>query len=346
MTERICVLHIGTHKTATTLLQNFLQWNAATLAEAGLHFPSAGWYGVVPGQHAVAWELYDAGGGTETERLLEELGSNPARNAVVSSEEFSLLFHEPKAIGTLVEGIRSKGYTVKILAYLRSQPAFAESMYAERIKHGDVCPLSDFISGVLETGGFIASGRHVTLQLSELLEPFAQAAGVEAVHTRQYTPGSDSFTIIHDFLAALSLLVPQFEPGKLRLDVHRTRMNESLSFGHLLGTAFVALFPEAGLPDNPDDFIAAHVPAIPRDLFDRRFSLLRRDDYARFLERFADDNRRVMAKYGTTAPFLTVDDIPNANDARWAVASIERPLLDTCLSQWLERARRPVGYQP
>ncbi len=326
-------------------MQNFLQWNAATLAEAGLHFPSVGWYGVVPGQHAVAWELLDNASHAETHRLLGDLASNDAPNAILSSEEFSLLFERPSALQALVNGIQARGYLVKVLVYLRAQPAFAESMYAERVKHGNVRLFSEFIDGILQNGSFDASGRRVTLQATELLAPFADAVGTEHVHVRQYLPGNDSLAVIHNFLDAVSSLVPHFAPADLRLDVHRTRMNESLSFGHLLGTAFVQLFPEVGLPDNPDDFIAQHVPAVPRELFDRRFSLLQRDDYERFLERFADDNRRVELQYGTTAPFSSDADIPDPSDARWTISSIERPLLEASLTQWLERAHHTVGQR-
>ncbi len=339
------MLHIGTHKTATTLLQNFLQWNATTLTDAGLYFPCVGWYGVVPGQHAVAWELLDGGDTAQTDRLIDDLTVATAPHVIISSEEFSLLFDRPAALRVLVERIRAVGYDAKVLVYLRAQPAFAESMYAERIKHGDIRLFSPFIGEILQHGGFEARGRRVTVQSSELLDAFKRATGHENVHVRQYTGGGDAVTIVHDFLAALATLVPCFDPRNLRLDLHRTRMNESLSFGHLLGTAFVQLFPDIGLPANPEEFIGQHVPSLPRDLFNKRFSLLHREEYIGFLERFADDNHRVRSRYGMSAAFLNDADIPAADDPRWTIASIERPILDACVSQWLERANRAVGYR-
>ena len=343
MTARTCVLHIGTHKTGTTLLQNFLQWNAAALDRAEIHFPAAGWYGAVPGQHATAWELLDGDTGEQLQALADELSSTTVRHAVLSSEEFSLLFDRPDGLRTLVECLQAIGYSIKVLAYVRSQATFAESMFAERIKHSDVRTFSDFLDGVLDSGSFVAHERRVTLELSRLLAPFAELVGKENVRLQPYPIGNDPLAIFHDFLEALQQLVPDFNPGSLKLDLHRTRMNESLSFGHLLGTAFVSLFPGAGLPDNPDDFIANHAPSLPRQLFDARFSLLEHCDYERFLERFAQDNAFVLREYGATAPLLSERDIPDATNPCFTIAAFERPLLDSCLRTWLDEASNPVG---
>ncbi len=343
MAARTCVLHIGTHKTGTTLLQNFLQWNSAALGRAGVHFPATGWYGAVPGQHAVAWELLDGPASGQLEALAGELSGSTVPHAILSSEEFSLLHDRPNGLRALLECIQSAGYSIKILAYVRSQATFAESMFAERIKHQDVRTFSDFLAGVLDSGSFAAHGRCVTLELSRLLAPFAELVGKENIHLHPYPVGNDPLAIFHDFLEALQQLVPGFNPATLKFDLHRTRMNESLSFGHLLGTAFVSLFPDVGLPNDPDEFIEAHAPSLPRQFFDTRFSLLEHHDYERFLERFAADNRRVLDEYGVTAPLLSERDIPDATNPCFAVAAFERPLLDSCIRRWLAGAASTVG---
>jgi hypothetical protein len=340
MTDRVCVMHIGTHKTGSTLLQHFLQWNAAALERAGLFFPSAGWYGVIPGQHAAAWELCDEGVGTETAALFHQLCENGSAHAIISSEEFSLLFDRGEALSELVGLIRRAGYQPKVFAYVRAQPALVESMFAERVKHRDIRPFGRFLDSVLETGGLDAHGRRVTFCNTKLLAPFAELIGDENIRLHSYPVPGDELAIIHDFLAALAQMLPGFSPENLRLDLHRTRMNDSLSFGHLLGTAFVALFPDLGLPEDPDAFIREHVSTLPRSLFDARFSLLEREDYLRFLDVFGEDNRAVRARYGNTAQFLTEDDIPSAHDPRWAVAAIERPLLDACLTKWIASSQK------
>lgn len=87
------VLHIGTHKTGTTMIQNRLHAARGDLAEQGVIYPDAGQH---TGHH---WALTDwialpaaytrRGGGVTGLTTLAERWRDTAATVLLSSEEFS-----------------------------------------------------------------------------------------------------------------------------------------------------------------------------------------------------------------------------------------------------------------
>src|SRR5258708_10030578 len=144
----ICFLHAGTHRSGTTYLQSFLQSNEYALASEDLYVPTAG--RVSPGgHHNIAWEFtgdtrYDPNQGTLSD-LLSELSSVGALRACVSSEDFEYLYRNPSALWTLRSRLNESGYAVKVLFYLRPQAEYAESVYAEAVRHGFSLDFLEFL---------------------------------------------------------------------------------------------------------------------------------------------------------------------------------------------------------
>jgi hypothetical protein len=149
MSPRICFLHAGTHRSGTTYLQSFLQSNEYALASKGLYVPSAG--RVSPcGHHNIAWEFtgdvrFDPNQGTFTD-LLAELSSVGPLRACVSSEDLEYLYLNPSALRTLRSRLNESGYAVKVLFYLRPQAEYAESVYAETVRHGFSLDFWEFLT--------------------------------------------------------------------------------------------------------------------------------------------------------------------------------------------------------
>jgi len=50
-------VHIGTHKTGTTSIQNFLRNHATSLNECGVFVPKSGTLDENSGHHNIAWEM-------------------------------------------------------------------------------------------------------------------------------------------------------------------------------------------------------------------------------------------------------------------------------------------------
>ncbi len=333
MSERICVVHVGTHKTGTTSLQYFLQTNDAALARAGLHFAKTGWYGVVPGNHNVAWELVRGERGPNIGGIFAELGAVET-SSILSSEEFSLLHDRPEALTILAEGIRASGARPRALLYLRAQAEFLESLFVEQIKHGAVRPLGALIDEVIRTGIYRLPESNVAVEYGAIERAFVGAFGPEDIVVRPYARSADTMVIFYDFMSALARLIPGFDPSSLGLELAHPRINESLTFGALLGYTFVHLRPDIGLPDDAGQFFAEHVPDVPRSLLDERYALLTRDEHLRFIERFADDNRALEERYGIRIAGTRMEELAPIDDPRWERARFERAVFDRCVAAW------------
>jgi hypothetical protein len=227
--SRICFLHAGTHRSGTTYLQSFLQSNEYALAREGLYVPTAG--RVSPsGHHNIAWELtgdtrYDPNYGTLND-LLKELSSVRALRACVSSEDFEYLHGNPGALHTLRSRLNEIGYAVRVLFYLRPQAEYAESVYAELVRHG--CPL-DF----REFLDLFAAGECTqtpTPDYSLLLEPFADVFGKDHVMVRRFRNSSEPNQILIDFL---SQLLPDFDFARGQYRLSSFRENVSIPFSQI-----------------------------------------------------------------------------------------------------------------
>ena len=197
-------VHIGTHKTGSTALQQFLQVNRRTLANLGFHHPNFGDFA----SHALAFGL---GFGiwvppnTTREQLLtrarKELTTATARaiksgqDIVLSSEVFSAFsLKDTDVVNRFKAFLAECGMTdVRIICYLRRQDHFAESIYNERIKAGH--------PKELPTPGSIWN-----MDAPRLLGYYSEVFGADNVIVRPFEKGQ--FTdgdLFADFLGLLGL---------------------------------------------------------------------------------------------------------------------------------------------
>ena len=140
-------VHIGTHKTGSTALQQFLQVNRRALEGCNFHHPDFGDFA----SHALAFGLgfgiWVPPGATREQLLAKarkELSTITARaikagkNVVLSSEVFSAFsLKDTDVVNRFKTFLAECGLTdVRIICYCRRQDHFAESIYNERIKAG------------------------------------------------------------------------------------------------------------------------------------------------------------------------------------------------------------------
>jgi hypothetical protein len=343
MSGRPCILHIGTHKTATTSLQVFLQENYHAFAGASVHVAQTGRFalvspsgatGATPGNHELAWDLV-ADGTTKLEELAAELSQTSARSAIVSSEDFSLLYARPEMLEALEARLRSAGWQAKILLYLRPQAAYAESMYVERVKHAHVRPIETYLHTIVQEGRYLPEGTRQDIAFSyrRLIDPFVAVFGRENVAVRAYAP-REATDIFRDFLAAIGAFDPPIGGQQLKLVVSRPRENESLTFGQLLWTLFSTLRPQEAAAFDVSKFLPEFAPEILADAATSRFALLLREEYLALLDRFGDENAAIGREFGMDLPFVREGDVPPQDHPVWAKARLERAAFVRCLQAW------------
>lgn len=147
------IIHIGTHKTGTTSIQNFLATNRKHLLKKDrIYFPETGTLGTNTGHHNLAWQLVNSSRFKkklgDLDDLLVDLKKNDFKRAILSSEDFEYLISKPEIIKKLDEALCSNGFKTKYLAFFREIDSYAKSLFFELNKRGLESDFSDFLQKI------------------------------------------------------------------------------------------------------------------------------------------------------------------------------------------------------
>ena len=209
-------LHVGTHKTGTTALQNFLTVNRRTLLDNGILVPVSGQIDNAGGHHNIAWELngdarYKKKHGTLSD-LCSEISRSTCHTVVVSSEDFEYLYDSPDVLHDLNRRLSEVGCTVKVLIMLRPLRQYVPSLYAELKKHGLKCPFATFCKQLLNQEAFVMHDVwRFTVRYKLMAKGFIQVFGRANVQYCNYAkPVEDKFMKIigHEYLMSILQPVP------------------------------------------------------------------------------------------------------------------------------------------
>jgi hypothetical protein len=298
---RTIFLHIGSHKTGTTSIQNFLADNRELLAKRG--------YGVL-GKSNSEDETSPAMGriGRRKSGLAAILAGQTADIVIGSSEGFSYL-NDAKEIGEFADLLRPHFSTIKIITYLRRQDQLAVSHHQEGAnpQHKPAVRLHGYSPTALPTRSDL---QHRYLDYATRIGLWADIFGDDAmivrVYDRKVLKSGDS---VADFLEVVGL-------GDLDIST-RAEKNVSMGFfqskvGHILNEII----------ENQ------HVKASVMSRLPREGKLLpRRDDAMRFVAAYHDSNRRLNERFKiNTQPNLFSDDFssyPEEGNEDWTEATAD-----------------------
>lgn len=190
---RTLFMHVGLHKTGTTVIQKFLHDNAEELENNGVYFPRIGLLssaGCSYGHHDLAWSLKNDTAEDMWGELRREVRNHSA--AVVSSEEFE--FVRNSKFYDVVKSL-FHGWTIVPVCYLRRQDELLQSEYNQYIKDS---------RGVLDIGAFskILANR---LDYRIYLEILEESFGKNNIKLRIYDKNHLKGDIFSDFLETLGI---------------------------------------------------------------------------------------------------------------------------------------------
>jgi len=322
--SRYAVVHVGTHKTGTTALQVFLAVNRPLLQAAGVHYPRAGRHDLgdgmmTPGHHQIPMDYLAGDASASFGAALAEIAAVDASAVVLSSEEFQMLLPRTGALEAIAGGLRESGYVPVAIVYLRPQPYYAESVYAEMVKGGWVTDFDAYLETIIAEGAFAPadSARVMTFDYRRLIAQLEAPFG--NVIARAYRSDASDEALPRDFLRLVGGL-----RGSLKLEGLKNpmpRANASPTLRQLIAS----LYAVAGRPEEmPPDVAAGEL--------DERFRLLTHGDVSRFYERFADGNAAVNARFGISIPFVASSDVPPRDDPRFARAQRHREILSRIIA--------------
>lgn len=319
------ILHIGTHKTATSTLQNVFSANRALLLRHGLIYPDIG---RTTGHHVLTtpWvslpPVYQLSGGARP--LWEELAARHAGAAgtlFLSSEEFSR--GDPRSRVDFADLRRYLGDfdRVTVLCTLRDQLSYLQSIYLQVARHNVAPPWPQFFAEALESG--FASG--LFLDFNALDDHLLR--------------GFDAAEIVYlDYRAACA------EPdGILGAMLRRAGCGLDAAALDLAGQGSSNVSPEplaawaAGLLATPRPatapLFALTAGALALEIGDgRRNTIYTRAEEARLIARFAGPNQAFAARIAARQPGFAL------SPPRPAPEAVHRE--DIQGSFWLRVARR------
>lgn len=150
------ILHIGTHKTASTTIQDTFRINADLLAQHGVIYPwldnHTGHHGLVHGWKGMA-KAYQLPGGSlaALQQLAKDYG-NSDKTVLISSEEFSR--SGPLSVLSEVREALSAFDQIEVVCMLRPQWQFLQSIYLEVSKKRLPVRPPKLVDPVIESGLF------------------------------------------------------------------------------------------------------------------------------------------------------------------------------------------------
>lgn len=220
-------LHAGLHKTGTTSIQAFMARNSSLLAEHGVCIPRSGLVGTFPetAHHNIAWQLggftFDPAAGT-LDDLVAELRGAAAPVACVTSESFEHLYKFPGSLREFKDALDRIGYDVRVVLYFKSQVSYAESLYAEMVKHRSGFTLEEFVDRVLSDGEIEFNEQTYGFDYYELANVFAGVFGKSSVVARAVPAEGPASALIADFF---EIVCPAI--AALNLDAYGAAMREN-----------------------------------------------------------------------------------------------------------------------
>lgn len=196
MATKICVLHVGTHKTGTTSFQALLSNNTADFERQGLYYPIAGrsyprtrlFYG----HHNLAWELtgdrrYRTRAGS-IETLAAELERTNPTAVLLSSEIFGCLFDRPSALSRVKTVLEQLGYMGRVVFTARTPSDYVRSLHAELSWRGLRDDLDSFVACALRDGRFSFREMDFCFDYCQFATGFADVFGPLNIRALNYTP--------------------------------------------------------------------------------------------------------------------------------------------------------------
>ena len=295
--DRVCFVHVGTHKTGSTALQMFLDEHAGELERAGFYYARSG--RGVDGLHFVHQGLaadlrrFEGTNGTVA-AVARDIGASGAPWACISTEGLHPLHARTERLILLREALTDAGYRMRLVIYLRPQSDYLESLYSLLVQVGIAIPFPEFLRSALRDGCVVWKRQIFRFTYGRLLDGFLDVVAAGDVIARPYAPTGSPDWIARDFLA-------QVDPSLIdRLG------DEAFSVAHTINTRVSVrtiverLFLNVAM-DRGAEAPAAAPPALPEAAF-RPLGLA---DLARVQLRFAGDNALLARRWGVRIPTVS-----------------------------------------
>lgn len=223
--KKTLYLHIGSSKTGTTALQEYLNSHRSSLRQKGYLYPETEFINHHPLARSIikkfstfqspSWKPYSGDAEQLWGKFKEEVLSSDCTTVILSSEEFRFLAHHKcrdqadKMIRWLGEQL--EGLDVKVICYLREMGEYVQSQYKQHVQATTTTlSLTDHLEYNIDYRSHIVAP-------TVFLDLFAQQFGSDKLILRRYNKKDlINENIIDDFIDATGLpsRKDNFQPKK------------------------------------------------------------------------------------------------------------------------------------
>ena len=274
-------IHIGTHKTGTSVIQKFLFQNRDALKEKGFLYP---YPGHKPSHHAMASEFRPLKRTRNKEKELKtlsyikEIRTHNLDTSILSSEGLVLRGTDVKKLRDIIPS----NLDVKIVIYLRRQDERLESGYNQIVKGPRRYSKKFFESSSIPFQKYF-------LDYYKILSPWRDIFGKENIIVRVYEKEQLPLGIIVDFCSVIGLELDH------TLKISEERINPSLDWDII---EMIRLCNEKCIGNMEfHRWLVMHLKKIKRAETNGRQYLLSPQQRHDLIEEYAESNAKVAREY-------------------------------------------------
>ena len=178
------LIHIGTPKTGTTSLQDFLARNQAEILQQGVRYITAGRDSKAgrEAHHPLARAIRGLGNAEIWNGIRQELSLSSSSINLLSSEGFW------NCDPAMIKAELPASDEVKIALYLRRQDRYLQSLYKQEVVEGGVKDFASWKNNMHRRAHYLAT-----------VEQWAKAFGEKAIILRAYEDADGTIDIVADF---------------------------------------------------------------------------------------------------------------------------------------------------
>ncbi len=319
------ILHIGTHKTGTSALQDVLVHNAELLDASGVHYIKAGLSGR-RAHHNLSWSLrgmFDLAPSVWDE-VRAELGASQSRTNIISSEAF--WFTDPALVRAELQSVAD----VQVVVYLRRQDKYLQSLYKQTVKGGRRMAFPQW----REQFGFRGD-------YAKVIDQWGAQFGPEAICLRPYERQGKTIDVIEDFISRLGIpeLRDRSDYGALqRQSYHHNRSPRAEL------TELIRAFNQLNLDINYAALAFLVMKKNPE--YVRSSDLLNYEQCCELMAGFDSGNRSLVENFYRESELLFPDLAPFASPEMWQrddpqFFKLTRDFLDALMQIVLDTERKP-----
>jgi hypothetical protein len=281
----LIVLHIGTHKTGTTSLQATLARAGDALAAAGLHYVEGGREGRFA-HHPLAWALHGRRKAPMSawDGVRAELAQHKSAVNILSTEAF--WFEDPQSVRDALGEVGA----VRVVAYLRRQDEFLQSLYKQSVSSGRKTDFPTWLTQMRRRGDYLAT-----------LDAWARVFGDDAITVRPYEQRGRTIDVVRDFLGLVDADADAVLRGQAKGPRNPTPRREVLHF--------LRAFNQLELDVNHEKLLM-RILKRKMKIYVRSIDLLDAEQCAAVMARYADGNRAIAERWLGGAPLFDDTEPP------------------------------------